>query len=235
MFELENIGRFLPKPNVRNKNIIVRWKGDYFEVSYPACASLVDLKKELLKMSEGLLDLKNTTLQTKSGFTLNIGDVFETLTFKVKIQTTSLSKGYYSFKDGKLQIIIPEVEDVTSERIQNVIRRVVEDICRFEAKWFLEYKLETFAKMYNFKFKSLKINSSRGRWGSCSSVKNINLSLYCMMLPEHLVDLIILHELCHTREMNHGPIFWQHLDSVTNGKAQELTKELKTYNFQWYK
>ena len=75
----------------------------------------------------------------------------------------------------------------------------------------------------------MKINSSKGRWGSCSARKAINLSYYLVLLPKHLIDYVLLHELCHTREMNHGERFWALLNSVTDGKALELREELKQY------
>ena len=75
----------------------------------------------------------------------------------------------------------------------------------------------------------MKINASTGRWGSCSARGDINLSLHLMLLPLHLIDYVLLHELCHTREMNHGPRFWALLDRMTDGKARALCEELKSF------
>jgi len=101
---------------------------------------------------------------------------------------------------------------------------------RKEAKRLLYNRTKQLAAKHGFTFTDVKIQSSKSRWGSCSREKSINLSLYLMLLPVHLIDYVILHELCHTKEMNHGDKFWAWMDKVTENKAYELRQELKKYN-----
>ncbi|MCL2651894.1 MAG: M48 family metallopeptidase [Candidatus Azobacteroides sp.] len=101
---------------------------------------------------------------------------------------------------------------------------------RMKALEFLPGRLHVLASLHGFSYSSVKISKSKSRWGSCSSKKNISLSLYLMALPLYLIDYVVLHELCHTIEMNHGIKFWELLDKVCNGKAKTLRKELKTYH-----
>ena len=96
-----------------------------------------------------------------------------------------------------------------------------------DALEYLPKRLQSLALLHDFSYTSVKITRSKSRWGSCSSKKSINLSLFLMRLPLHLIDYVILHELCHTIEMNHGPKFWELLDKVSNGQAKSLKKELK--------
>jgi predicted metal-dependent hydrolase len=101
---------------------------------------------------------------------------------------------------------------------------------RRQAKAVLPQELEQLAKKYGFQYQSVKIRKSKTRWGSCSSKKTISLSLYLMLLPPHLIEYVLLHELCHTIHMNHSPAFWALLDKSTGNKAKELRKELRTIN-----
>lgn len=97
-----------------------------------------------------------------------------------------------------------------------------------EARRYLPGRVESLAALHGFDFTGIKIRKMRSRWGSCTHKKSINLNSWLMMLPDHLSDYVILHELVHTRHPNHGPEFWRELDEVTNGESKALRKELRS-------
>lgn len=101
---------------------------------------------------------------------------------------------------------------------------------RHRARQVLPQLLKEVADRHGFQYTTLKINSSKGRWGSCSTIKGINLSISNMILPKHLTEYVILHELCHTVYMNHGSDFKTLLNRLSNGKMAEYDKELKRYS-----
>ena len=86
-------------------------------------------------------------------------------------------------------------------------------------KRYLEYKeaartlaltrLEHFNLHYGFEYNTISIKNTKTRWGSCSSKKNINFNYKIIFLKPEERDYVIVHELCHLKEMNHGANFWK--------------------------
>ena len=129
---------------------------------------------------------------------------------------------------GQILVNYPEHRPVTDEQVQQVIRKGVEEALRREAKQFLPRRLAELAQQHGLRYENVTIKNTRTRWGSCSSTNNINLSLHLMRLPDALCDYVLLHELAHTLEKNHGPGFWKLLDKLT-GDARGLDKQLRAY------
>ena len=104
---------------------------------------------------------------------------------------------------------------------------------REAARAALVPKLLSAAARYGFPFKGrVAIKNNVTNWGSCSSKGNINLNMRLILLPEHLQDYVILHELCHLRHQNHGPQFHALLDSLLGGREKELQRELHEWKIR---
>lgn len=112
------------------------------------------------------------------------------------------------------------------EHIINAINQVIRNV----AKNILKERTMQLAQELGFEVNSVKTKITRSKWGSCSSRKNINLSAYLILLPESLRDFVIIHELCHLKEMNHSVRFHTLVNSHTGGREAELEKELKKYS-----
>lgn len=153
---------------------------------------------------------------------------FRTFSHELQLipHNTSSIKGRVS--KGLLQIYYPAYRTIQDEDIQTYIRRAIEETYRLEAKNFLPQRVAHFARQFNFNYNNVVIKKASTRWGSCSYQNNINLNLHLMRLPERLRDYVILHELAHTIEKNHGPRFWALLDKIS-GDAYGLDKEMKKY------
>jgi len=102
------------------------------------------------------------------------------------------------------------------------------EILRFKAKSYLPFRVQELAEQYDFKYNRVFIKNLKTRWGSCSYKNNINLNLHLMRLPDKLVDYVILHELAHTKEKNHGKGFYSLMDMLVSD-VSTLECELKKH------
>ncbi|MCD6308004.1 MAG: M48 family metallopeptidase, partial [Candidatus Latescibacteria bacterium] len=85
---------------------------------------------------------------------------------------------------------------------------------REEARAILTTRLDELARRHGFAYNRVFIRKQKTRWGSCSARNNINLNMRLCALPRELMDYVLLHELLHTKIRNHGPRFWDELDSL---------------------
>ena len=87
-------------------------------------------------------------------------------------------------------------------------------------------RIEYFNNIYNFKYGKITIKNQKTRWGSCSRRGNLNFNYKIALLPSHICDYIIVHELCHLKEFNHSQRFWD-LVAITIPDYLNIRKELK--------
>lgn len=77
-----------------------------------------------------------------------------------------------------------------------------------EARAFVHERLGYWNQFYGHVYERVSIKNTKRLWGSCSRKGNLNFSYTLLFLPRELADYVIVHELCHLREHNHGPAFW---------------------------
>ena len=75
-------------------------------------------------------------------------------------------------------------------------------------------RVRHFAPLVGVTYGRITIRNQRSRWGSCSGKGNLNFNCLLMMTPDHVIDYVVVHELCHRLEMNHSPAFWAHVERV---------------------
>lgn len=218
--------------NERSKHIRVRILSNGLKVTLPPHSTEKDAMKFINSIRSKLIQ-KQSKLEKgleKRNILIDENSRLQTLTFMVEARAANRKNIYFALKNSTLNIEFPHGTDCSDSVTQQHFWNGISYFLRKEAKRLLPGRTKQLADKFGFSFSDLKIQSSKTRWGSCSSSKSINLSLYLMLLPAHLIDYVILHELCHTREMNHGDRFWAWMDKVTEGKSKDMRKELKNYH-----
>lgn len=87
-------------------------------------------------------------------------------------------------------------------------------------------RLSFFNQFYGYKIGKIAIRNQKSRWGSCSTKGNLNFNYKLAIIPSHLADYVIVHELCHLGEFNHSQKFWD-LVAKTMPDYKKMRDELK--------
>lgn len=207
------------------RNITMRVKEDGLHVTTPPYRSITALLEAIAPFRERL---RNVCSEVKpKPFDLNFS--IEAECFRLKLETSPLKNFTVSMRDETVVIACPAHADFTTERVQTLVKNAVMRAMRKKAEEYLPPLVQYWSSLFDLPYNKVTISKARSRWGSCSSKRDISLSFYLMLLPAHLMDYVILHELAHTREMNHGPKFWELLNQLTDGKALALRKELRMH------
>lgn len=135
---------------------------------------------------------------------------------------------------GQLTIYCPRGTRFDVGEFQPWFRNVIREALRREAKLIFPERLKMWSERTGLTYNRLSIKKTSTKWGSYSSLGNINLSLYLLLFPSHFVDYTMVHELCHSREMNHGPQFWALLNSYLGEDARQRGKIMNKTVRQWY-
>lgn len=122
-------------------------------------------------------------------------------------------------------------ENLESPLAQAEIRKIVAKILRKQARAYLPRRVEFLAEKHGFTFEKLRFSHTSSRWGSCSSRGTISLNIALMNLPLHLIDYVIIHELCHTRQMNHSEKFWAEVEKYDPNYRAHV-REMKNFSPQ---
>ena len=83
-----------------------------------------------------------------------------------------------------------------------------------EALKHIPERVRHFAPKVGVTYGGITIRNQHTRWGSCSAKGNLNFNCLLMRTPDHVIDYVVVHELCHRLEMNHSARFWSHVERV---------------------
>ena len=215
----------------RARRIVVRILPDGLRVTLPPLVPAAEGLCFVREHEDEIARKQDRVRSSRQAGLLLPGDApaLHTRTFDVRVAVDARPNLFFRMQGDTLYIYVPDAADLASPALQRKLWDGVAYFLRQEAHRVLPPRLHELATAHGFGYRGVKIQPSRTRWGSCSARGDINLSYHLMLVPPHLADYVMLHELCHTREMNHSPRFWQLMDSVTGGRAKALRTELKAY------
>ncbi len=190
-------------------------------VSGRAALEFVNQKKEWIAAA------RHRATKSAESPTLTTG--YRTRTHTLRIECSG-TRNSYTIRPDEVMVTLTSKVDPTSDAGQQMIRTAVIETLRAEAHTTLPPMVERLAAKYGFSYNGLTIKNIHSKWGSCSATNHLNFSLYMMLLPDELIEFIILHELCHTVHKNHSAHFHALLNSVVGGNEQSLNRKLRQFH-----
>lgn len=109
----------------------------------------------------------------------------------------------------KHQKAIKERENSRREMTEQERREGIE-----RAKQILPARIQYYAKIMGVTYGKVTLREQKTRWGSCSSKGNLNFNWKLALMPDEILDYVVVHELAHRMEMNHSDKFWKIVENV---------------------
>lgn len=222
----EEFGKITIRRSARATQIRVRVAPDgTLRASLPLYAP-VFLLKRLLKSSRTELRAMMTQSQPNEEYTdgMQIGKSHSLI-----VQPITSGQLKVTRRAQRIVISLPESQSLTDPDVVRTIRDTVIAALRLEAKSYLPKRLSYLATKTGLHYKKVRFSHASGRWGSCSSNGTISLNIALMKLPFELIDYVIIHELSHTRHMNHSTQFWE-LVEISDPEYRTHRRALKEQN-----
>lgn len=207
-------------------NVIRSQRAKYLRLSITSGSILKVIvpPKISIKQAENFLDqkkdwvLKHFKSETPAeGFFLFGKSLFVSQSYDLFLKKHSIS-----FKKNELKVISPSDSRLSQEQLYNAW-------LKHYAKMYLKARAAELAEKYGFNLQKVTVRSQQTRWGSCTSVGNLSFNYRLMKFRKEVIDYVIIHELCHLKEMNHSPRFWKLVEDVCP-RYKQLKQELKKAN-----
>ena len=138
----------------------------------------------------------------------------------------------------RLDAFVEDQKAWIEDKLAIINRKPKSDLTEYSKEHYAAHKKQALelaqrkVKYWNaylhFEYKKISVKSMRTRWGSCTSQGNLNFSYKILFLAEELQNYLIVHELCHLKEMNHLPRFWA-LVAGALPNHKELRKRLRVH------
>ena len=147
---------------------------------------------------------------------------------QVNADLTVTVRAPWNVSDNEIQCIIQKKEPWIQKHLTQMKERreeyeksgrqplTAEDIQKL-AQQALEYipkRVEYFSKIIGVTYGRITIRNQKTRWGSCSSKGNLNFNCLLMLTPPEVIDYVVVHELCHRKQMNHSKKFWAEVEKI---------------------
>ncbi len=189
------------------RSVRLHIQGSKVKVTLPARVPYVFAEKFLLSRKKWVLE----NIQPASVIP---GGAYIGKNHRVAIQYKQTSRPTTRVTESAISVSLPEGLDSQGTEAQRIIIKACERALLQETKDLVIPRLKDLAYEHGFVMNSASVKRLRSRWGSCDTHKSIVLNSYLAQLPWKLIDYVLIHELAHTKHLNHSPAFWHEVADI---------------------
>ena len=198
----------------RSKSASIEIEDDTVKVTVPQ--NLSDLRIEELIKNRTVwirqkLKIQTETIRPKDKEYVN-GETFSYLGRNYRLKCLSGGSGEAKLTNGYLTVCL--ATDASGAAVEGCVRQSLQQWYQARALEKLKEKTKRYSAILGVSPQSVGVKEYKARWGSCSSSGDVTYNWRIIMAPHHIVDYIVVHELCHLLEHNHGPKYWKHVKNV---------------------
>ena len=198
----------------RSKSASIEIEDDIVKVVVPKNLSdqrIEDLINNRTVWIRQKLKIHTETIRSKPKEYVN-GESFTYLGRNYRLKCIRGTSGQVKLKNGYLNV--PVGADISESDLGRPVRQSLYQWYQTRALEKLKDKTKRYASILGVKPQSVDVKEYKARWGSCSSSGDVTYNWRIIIAPHQIVDYIVVHELCHLLEHNHGPKYWKHVQSV---------------------
>lgn len=144
----------------------------------------------------------------------------KTLAIQIK-ENEVIVRAPYGVSDAKIQELVLQKEDWINKHLNAKPQEEVEKLTAKEIEILAKKAIDVipkrvayYASKMGVSYQKITIRMQKTRWGSCSSKGNLNFNCLLMLMPQEVIDSVVVHELCHRKEMNHSRKFYEEVLKV---------------------
>ena len=150
----------------------------------------------------------------------------KTLALEVRTDGSVVIRAPYTLSERKIQDFVAQKESWIRKMLEKVSERgnvppesagfseAKKRMYKRKAAEMLSARVHFFARQMGVSVSGITVREQKTRWGSCSSKGNLNFNWKLILAPPEILDYVVVHELCHLKEMNHSPAFWKEVEKV---------------------
>lgn len=150
----------------------------------------------------------------------------KTMSLEIKTDGTILVRAPLGIPKSRIQKFVEEKQEWILKNLVKIQKRDEqrEQITRLSAleRQHLQNKacvliprrVSYFAEKIGVSYGKITLRQQKTRWGSCSANGNLNFNWLLILAPPQVLDYVVVHELCHRKEMNHSPAFWKEVEAI---------------------